>query len=73
MQDEDTEFFTNEVDGDSAGIRLDKFLAAQLKDISRSRLQKLIGEFGTAFGMLTGLIGCNAALLFISIVSGIRI
>ena len=49
MQDEDTEFFTNEVDGDSAGIRLDKFLAAQLKDISRSRLQKLIGEGNVFF------------------------
>ena len=49
MQDEETELFTAEVDDDSAGVRLDKFLASQLKYISRSRLQKLIEDGNVSF------------------------
>lgn len=49
MQNDETEFFTSEVDNDAVGVRLDKFLAAQLKDISRSRLQKLIADGNVFF------------------------
>lgn len=49
-----------------------KAASAAVGFLPGTHLPKLIGDFGTAFGMLTGLIGCNAALLFISIVSGIR-
>lgn len=49
MQDAETEFFTDEVDNKSAGVRLDKFLSEQLKDVSRSRLQKLITEGNVFF------------------------
>ena len=36
------------------------------------RLSRLLGNVGTAFGMLLGLIGCYGMLLFLSIMSGIR-
>ena len=37
-----------------------------------SRLPGLIGDVGTSFGLLLGLIGCCAIMLFVSIMSGIR-
>lgn len=37
-----------------------------------ARLPGLIGSFGTVFGMLLGLIGCCAAMLFIAVVSGMK-
>ena len=37
-----------------------------------SKLPTLLESFGTAFGMLLGLVGCNAAMLFLALVSGLR-
>lgn len=42
MQDGHTELYTSEVENKNEGIRLDKYLAFEFKDISRSRLQQLI-------------------------------
>ena len=37
-----------------------------------SSLPKLLESFGTAYGMLLALVGCNAAMLFLALVSGIK-
>ncbi len=37
-----------------------------------SRMSEMIGGIGTAFGMVLGLVGCGAIMLFISIVSAMR-
>lgn len=37
------------------------------------RYSRLLGDFGTAFGMLLGLVGSFAVMLFLSIMSGIRV
>lgn len=40
--------------------------------MSESRLSKLIGDLGTAFGMILAMVGVGAAMLFVSIVSSIK-
>ena len=47
--------------------------AAAIAFLPEARLPKLIGAVGSVFGMLLGLIGCCAAMLFIAIVSGIKV
>lgn len=50
-----------------------KATAAAAEFLPESRLPKLIGEMGSVFGMLLGLIGCCAVLLFMAITSGIKV
>lgn len=40
--------------------------------LPEAKLPGLISSFGTVFGMLLGLIGCCSAMLFISVISGMR-
>lgn len=49
-----------------------KAAAAASALLPEARLPGLIGDFGTVFGMLLGLIGCCAAMLLIAIVSGLK-
>ncbi len=59
----------------SLGIKMLVFkAAASLADmLPGSKLSGLINDIGTAFGMLLGLVGCCGIMLFISIISGIRV
>lgn len=59
----------------SLGIKMLVFkAAASFADmLPGSKLSGLINDIGTAFGMLLGLVGCCGIMLFISIISGIRV
>lgn len=50
-----------------------KAAAAVTDMLPGAGLSKLIGDVGTALGMLLGLAGCCGILLFVSIMSGIRV
>lgn len=50
-----------------------KASAAAADMIEGGRLSALIGDMGTALGMLLGLVGCCGIMLFISIMSGIKV
>ena len=56
----------------AAKLLVYRAVAACVGFLREARLPALIGRLGTAFGMLLGLIGCNACMLFLAIVSGIR-
>lgn len=54
-------------------LLLFKATAAAVSFLPDARLPKLVGSMSSIFGMLLGLIGCCAAILFISIVSGVKV
>lgn len=54
-------------------LLLYKVTAAAIDFLPGARLPKLVGAMGSVFGMLLGLIGCCAAILFMAIVSGIKV
>ena len=41
--------------------------------LADSRLSGLIGTVGSAFGMVTGLVGASAMMVFVSVISVIRV
>ena len=47
--------------------------AAFVEMLPSGKLSALLNDFGTAFGMLMGLLGCCGVMLFISIISGIKV
>ncbi len=49
-----------------------KGVAAASEFLPESRLPKLIGSVSSVFGLLLGLIGCCAVLLFVAIISGMK-
>lgn len=57
----------------SLRLLLYKATAAAVSFLPDARLPKLVGAMGSVFGMLLGLIGCCAAILFMAIVSGIKV
>lgn len=49
-------------------------LAAAVSDmLPGARLSRLVGEIGSCFGMLLGMVGCCGIMLFLSIMSGIKV
>ena len=50
-----------------------KGAAAAADMLPSGKLSGLINDFGTAFSMLLGLIGCCGIMLFVSIISGIKV
>ena len=49
-----------------------KLSSAVAETAPNGNLSQLLSDIGDAMGMLTGLVGCCAIMLFISIVSGIK-
>ncbi len=56
----------------AAKLLVYRAVAACVGFLREPRLPALIGRLAAAYGMLLGLIGCNACMLFLAIVSGIR-
>ncbi len=57
----------------SLRLLLFKATAAAVSFLPDTRLPRLVGAMGSLFGMLLGLIGCCAAILFMAVVSGIKV
>lgn len=57
----------------SVKMLLFKATAAAADMVEGGRLSGLISDMGTALGMLLGLVGCCGIMLFISIMSGIKV
>ena len=47
--------------------------AAVVEMLPSGKIAALLNDFGTAFGMLLGLLGCCGVMLFVSIISGIKV
>ena len=56
----------------SIRLMIFKATACAVDFLPGARLPKLIASISSVYGMMLGLIGCCAAILFISIVSGIK-
>ena len=57
----------------SVRLLIYKGMATAVDFMPGARLPKLINAMGSVYGMMLGLIGCCAAILFMSIVSGIKV
>lgn len=56
----------------AAKLLVYRAVAACVGFLQEPRLPALLGRLAAAYGMLLGLIGCNACMLFLAVVSGIR-
>ena len=57
----------------SVRMLLFKMAAAVTNMLPTSKISRLIGDFGTVYGMLLGMIGSSGIMLFLSIMSGIKV
>ncbi len=57
----------------SVRVLLFKAVAAVAEMLPSGKVSRLIGDFGTCFGMLLGLVGSYGIMLFLSIMSGIKV
>ena len=58
--------------GQRAGNVDDALVAAAAEAVQNPRLQKLFSCVGSAAGMLMGLLGCNAMMLFLSFTAAMK-
>lgn len=56
----------------SVKMAMFKLASAAAEAAPNGKIAALLNDIGSAFGMLTGLVGCCAVMLFISFVSGIK-